>query len=174
MIFVTKKLRKISNWFFIYLFFILSRLQAWRGMWSNHWWCLLNIFFVKKPDILLHDGHLRVILLSLYVGIPVVTFDGVNNRVQHNEPKNVWVGPSRPPLHWSFDAYWNCCGVQFEGKKKIKSQWGWVVLCGTVFCCCDAHVGERWKWGFSGAEDCGVWFRKETEAWVVMWYSVLE
>lgn len=43
------------------------RTQAWRGMWSNHLWCHLNIFLVKKIDIFLHGSHFRVILFYLQI-----------------------------------------------------------------------------------------------------------
>ena len=72
----------------------------------NHQACNKNSFISidlpQSPQLLISKTRAEHLL---HVGFPTVSFDGVDNRVLHDVPKNVWVGPSPPPLHGSFATY---------------------------------------------------------------------
>lgn len=118
----------------------LSGLQAWQRMWSNHWWCHLNIFFIEKIDIFLHGSHLRVILRCIEI---VVVFRLKERRIQSCSGV-VWcsvVFGLKEERRWSRHGAYVKVVQRFWGRKKMKLLWGYMVLHGAWF-----WERERWVW----------------------------
>lgn len=134
-------------------------------MWSNHWWCHLNIFFIEKIDIFLHGSHLRVILQCIEI---VVVFRLKERRIQSCSGV-VWcsvVFGLKEERRWSRHGAYVKVVQRFGGRKKMKLFWGHMVLHGAWF-----WERERWVWVIEKKwkDGCGLVVCKQDDFVMEFW-----